>query len=148
MGFCEVWIEWMMLCVNTVTYNFCLNGSIIGPVALKKGLRQGDPLSPYLFLLCVKSLSNAIDDGSRRGLIHGCQISPTAPTISHLLFADDSFLFFQASTVEANNIKALLVDYERSSGQSVNFLKSGIFYSANVSAAKKMEISQILEVHN
>lgn len=148
MGFCEGWISWMMMCVKTVTYNFCLNGDFIGPVAPEKGLRQGDPLSPYLFLLCVEGLSNAIDDASCNGTIHGCQISPNAPTISHLLFADDSFLFFKAAVEEARSIKELLVKYEEYSGQSINFQKSGVFYSANVDSTKQMKISNILEVHN
>lgn len=138
----------MMLCVKTVTYNFSLNGSLIGPVVPKKGLRQGDPLSPYSFLLCVEGLSNAIDDASTNELIHGCQINSATPTISHLLFADDSFLFFRATSQEARNIKKLLVDYEKLSGQSVNFRKSGVYFSLNVAEDKRREISQILEVHN
>lgn len=148
MGFSDQWIEWMFMCIKTVTYKFCVNGSLIGPINPRKGLRQGDPLSPYLFLLCVEGLSNAIDDASSSGLIHGCQISPTAPVISHLLFADDSFLFFRGTTEEALNIKELLINYEQSSGQCVNFQKSGIHFSANVNAGKRAEISQILGVSN
>lgn len=79
---------------KTVSYNFFLNGSIVGPIIPKRGLRQGDPLSPYFFLLCIEGLSNAIDQVSTDGAIHACWICPTAPTISHLLFDDDSFLFF------------------------------------------------------
>lgn len=98
MGFYDTWVDWMMLCVKTVTYNLCLNDSIIGPVFPKKGLRQGDPFSPiflfHLFLLCVEGLSNAIDEAINNGDIHGCRIASTAPVVSHLLFADDIFLFF------------------------------------------------------
>lgn len=94
MGFCDKWIGWMMLCVKTVTYNFCLNNTLIGPVTPKRGLHQGDPLSPYLFLLCVEGLLNALDDAAANGEIHSFQIAQEAPTVSHLLFADDSFLFF------------------------------------------------------
>lgn len=56
-------------------------------------------------------------------------------------------MFFQANTDEARNIKTLLVNYEKCSGHSVNFQKSGIFFSANVTEEKREEISQILGVH-
>lgn len=72
------------------------------------------------------------------GEIHGCQICPSAPTVSHLLLADDSFLFFQGMTVEAINIKRLSDEYERCSGQSINFQKLGVYYGANVRRDKQM----------
>lgn len=81
-------------------------------------------------------------------MIHGCQISQESPTITHLLFVDDSFLFFRATSKEAMSIKNLIVTYEKCSGQSVNFQKSGVYFSANVNATQQREISQILEVHN
>lgn len=69
MGFCETWVDWVMMCVKIVSYNVCLNGTLVGPIAPKKGLRQGDPLSPYLVLICVESLSNAIDEALSNGMI-------------------------------------------------------------------------------
>lgn len=51
MGFNNRWINWIMMCVTTVSYDFCFNGSYIGPIILSRGLRQEDPLSLYLFLL-------------------------------------------------------------------------------------------------
>lgn len=112
MGFCEVWIDWMMLCVKTVSYTIFHNGALVRPIVSRKGLRQGEPLSLYLFLLCVEGLSNAIDKASSNGMNRGCQISPKAPRFSHL-YADDSFLFFQANTNAARSIKNLLVNYEK-----------------------------------
>lgn len=90
------------------------------------------------------SLSKAASEGS----ITGCQISPSAPKITHLLFADDSFLFFKATTNEARRVKLLLNDYGSSSGQMINYQKSGIFFSANVRRDKQQEIKGVLEVHN
>lgn len=148
MGFCDTWIDWMMMCVKIVSYNFCLNGSIVGLIILKRGLRQGDPLSPYLFLLCIGGLSNAIDQASNDSDIHGCRKSPTTPTISHILFADDIFLFFRGTIEEATNIKNLLVHYEKCSGQSINFQKSGVYFSANVRHDEQMEYFEVLGVYN
>lgn len=116
MGFCSKWIKWVMMCVTSVSYEVCFNGSFVGPIIPNGGLRQGDPLSPYLFLLCVEGLSNSLDQAANEGLINGFQISPTTPTITHLLFADDRFLFFKANNEETNVIKALLNAYEMSSG--------------------------------
>lgn len=76
MGFCSKWIDWMLLCVKTVSYNFCLNEDLVGPIVPNRGFRQGDPLSPYLFLLCVEGLSNMLDQASSNDNIHGCIINP------------------------------------------------------------------------
>lgn len=105
-----------MMSVNTVSYEVCVNGSSVGPIIPKWGLRQGDPLSSYLFLLCVEGLSNSLDNAATTRIIQGCQISPTAPTITHLLFSDDSFLFFKANIEETIAIKEFLNKYEKISG--------------------------------
>lgn len=136
MGFSNTWINWIWLCVTTVSYNVCFNGTNIGPITPKRGLRQGDLLSPYLFLLCVEGLSASITKAVNSGHIHGCKISVSAPAVSHLLFADDSFLFFKANSAETAVVKVLLKSYEECSGQSINFAKSGIFFSSNVHVDK------------
>lgn len=135
-----------MMCVTTVSYEFCFNGSSIGPIVPMRGLRQGDPLSPYLFLICVEGLSRSLNNAAAAGIIHGAQISQSAPIITHILFADDSFLFFKANISETLAIRSLLKEYEKLSGQSINFQKSGVFYSANVSRAKRAELSNMLGV--
>lgn len=89
-------------------------------------------------------MSNATNDG----VIRGIQLSPSAPILTHLLFADDSFLFFHANIDEALAVKALLNDYERMSGQSVNFEKSGVMFSNNVNQSQRTILSGILGVSN
>lgn len=120
----------------------------MGPISPKRGLRQGDPLSPYLFLFCVEVLSNSLDLTAEKWRIHGCRISPNALEITHLLFAEDSFLFFKATTEEATHIKSIMENYATESGQAVNFMKSGMFCSSNVRQDKQEELSGILWVYN
>ncbi|XP_074348373.1 uncharacterized protein LOC141687107 [Apium graveolens] len=118
------------------------------PIFPKRGLRQGDPLSPYLFLFCVEDLSYKPTVAEGEGQITGCQVNSVAPSITHLLFADDSFLFFKASVQEAASVKDILKRYKLESGQAVNYQKSGIFFSANVRRDKQVEILSILGVTN
>ncbi|XP_074364595.1 uncharacterized protein LOC141705594 [Apium graveolens] len=140
MGFNEKWLKWMRLYVTTVQYMVCLNGSYVGPIMPSRGLRQGDPLSPYLFLLCAEGLSNLLNSAAATGSINGCRISRSAPAITHLLFADDSFLFFKATVEETRVVKDMLNLYEKQSGQAVNFQKSAMFFSSNVRRDNQTEI--------
>lgn len=77
MGFCSKWIEWVMMCVTTVSYDFYFNGSSVGPITPSRGLRHGDPLSPYLFIFYVEGLSCSLNNVAAEETIHGTHISPT-----------------------------------------------------------------------
>lgn len=136
-----------MMCVSTVSYSISFQGSMIGPIIPSRGLCQGDPLSPYLFLLCVEGLSNSLKQAVDSNQINSCCICSSAPSIMHLLFADDSFLFFKASKEEAVAIKSLLNEYGASSGQAVNYQKSAIFFSSNVRRNIQEEIKNEIGVH-
>lgn len=84
------------MCIIMVNYSILMNDDRVGPIFPSRGLRQGDPLSPYLFIICAEGLTSLIKQAARRGFIHGVQVCRRPPIISHLLFADDSFLFFRA----------------------------------------------------
>ena len=94
----------------------------------KGGLRQEDPLSPYLFLICTESLSALLEQDKRNGLISGLQASRHGPKVSHLFFADDSLVFLKANTSESERVKYLLKLYEDSSCQKIDFDKSGMLF--------------------
>lgn len=95
MGFSKKWIDWIMLCVSTVSYSINFNGSQVGPITLVRGLRQDDPLSPYLFLLCVEGLIRAINNSASEGKIKGCKIHRQAPAVTHLLLQMIVSCFFK-----------------------------------------------------
>ena len=84
MGFSLKWVDLIMLCVSTVRYFVVHNGHELGPIVPGRDLRQGDPLSPYLFILCAEGLSALIRHNERLGLWHRCKISHLAPVISFL----------------------------------------------------------------
>ncbi|KAM1809552.1 hypothetical protein ACFX12_026443 [Malus domestica] len=132
MGFSEEWIRLVMICVSMVTYSFKVNGEPVGFVSPKRGIRQGDPLSPCLFVLCAEGLSAVLRNAEERGLNKGVEICKNAPSISHLLFADDSFLFARGTLDECQNIKSVLTKYELASGQAINFIKSCVAFSPNL----------------
>ena len=93
MGFQDRWISLVMMCVSTMTYFVLINGEPRGTIIPTRGLRQGDPISPYLFLLCAKGLSTMIKRKERLGGLRGISVRRGAPSISHLFFADDSIIF-------------------------------------------------------
>ncbi|GAU28280.1 hypothetical protein TSUD_256080 [Trifolium subterraneum] len=121
-----------------------MNYDRVGPILPGRGLRQGDPLSPYLFILVTECLTALIHQSVGRGEIHGVRICRGAPEVSHLLFADDCFLFCRANVVEVNELMRILHTYEQASGQEINLVKSEVFISRNMSHAAKEDLSRIL----
>ncbi|KAL5800554.1 hypothetical protein ACOSQ4_033438 [Xanthoceras sorbifolium] len=118
-----------MACVSSVSYQFLLNGETVGFIKPERGLRQGDPLSPYLFLICAEGLSSLIRKAELEGLIHGLGCGRSGPRISHLFFADDSLLFFKANFAKCVAIKNILQVYETISSQAINLVKSTVCFS-------------------
>ena len=118
----------MRMCFSNMSYYIAVNGAEIGPVVPSRGLRQGDPISPYLFLIVAEGLSLLIQDSENRGLLHGCCAKVGCPLVSHLFFADDSLLFFDGTMEEAIRIKQILGVYEKASDQAINFDKSSILF--------------------
>ncbi|CAL2279065.1 unnamed protein product [Prunus armeniaca] len=131
------------VCVSSVTYQICVNGELIESFTLRKGIRQGDPLSPYLFMLCIEKLSHIIVDVVGKHTWKPVKSSQSALTISHLFFADDLILFAEASPYQARLMKQCLELFCKVSGQIVNFDKSAIYCSPNISKDMATDISRI-----
>ncbi|XP_050217745.1 uncharacterized protein LOC126668598 [Mercurialis annua] len=146
MGFTIRWVDLLIECVSTVWY-VAIGDSFSGdPIVPIRGLRQGDPLSPYLFTVCAEGLSRLLAMEERRGRLHGVSICRGSPAVSHLLFADDCYFFFRASNEEAEVIKSVLGSYESMSGKKVNLHKTSILLSRNVVEELKCGICEVLGV--
>ncbi|XP_074374335.1 uncharacterized protein LOC141714732 [Apium graveolens] len=146
MGFDSWWIHLILQCVSTVDYTIVHGEFEMGPIKPSRGLRQGDPLSPYLFIICAEGLSAMTRYYEAKTWLHGIRICRRAPTISHMLFADDSYLYCKAETGEALKVMELLNYYERASGQRINRDKSTVFFSANVISYNKESVCQVLRI--
>ena len=109
-------VNLIMSCISSVSYSVLFNGQPVGFIKLERDLRQGDPLSPYLFLMCAMGLQSLLHLAEMEGHIQGVAICRNGPRVSHLFFADDSILFYRAKEEECQKILDILAIYEKGSG--------------------------------
>jgi hypothetical protein len=146
MGFSQIWIDMVMRCVSSVRFSIRLNGGNSDHFWPTRGLRQGDPLSPYLFLFCVEGFSTLLKKAQVDDMLKGVNFGTDGPHITHLLFADDSIVFLEASVESMHALKEVLLAYEVASGQKVNLQKSSIFFGDGCRPEAKVELKQALGV--
>ena len=96
LGFHRIWVEMIMKLVTSVSFLFQLNGDCLELFTPTRGIRQDDPISPYLFLLAAEGISCLLKSRTQSSVLNGISVAPSVPMVSHLLFADDSLLFFRA----------------------------------------------------
>ena len=101
-----------------------------------------------LVLLAAEGLSCLLKANEASGHVGGLQVAPLAPSVNHLLFVDDSLLFFVATLAQAENVKRVLKSYCDTSGQRINNEKSSIFFSKGCPVQLKESIKQNLHVQN
>lgn len=128
LGFDEAWIEKIMFCVSTVKYSTLINDQPFGCIQPERGIRQGAPLSPFLFVLCTEGLIHLIERVVAEDRIQGIQFTSNGPMIHHMLFADDSLLICRDSAAQAVELMKILKVYEQATGQKVNLEKSAITF--------------------
>ncbi|XP_028097954.1 uncharacterized protein LOC114297688 [Camellia sinensis] len=146
MGFHARWVRLVMECVTSVKFSIYANGEKRTEFTPSCGLRQGDPLSLYLFLLVADVLSNLLTHRLNSNSILGLKMRRTCPTLSHSFFADDAILLFKAEALECESILKVLKVYSDASGQLLNFDKSGPLFSANSSTSLSNSICHLLGV--
>lgn len=143
-GFHATWVNWIMECVSSVSYTFLINGSAQGQVIPSRGIRQGDPLSPYLFILCSEVLSGLFRQALDLGKMQGVKVARNAPPLTHILFADDTIFFCKSDPATCKELARILDRYEAVSGQSINLQKLAITFSAKTPIAARRKVKEIL----
>lgn len=98
-------------CISTTSFSVLLNGAPFGLFNASRGIRQGDPLSPSLFIVLFDLLSRILSKAETEGQLHGIKVSATGPSISHLMYADDLVIYGQATRAEASAIRSCFADF-------------------------------------
>ncbi|GAU49945.1 hypothetical protein TSUD_408400 [Trifolium subterraneum] len=125
MSFPDLWRKWIKECVSTATASVLVNDSPTKEFPLERGLRQGDPLSPFIYLLAAEGLNVLMETAVARNLFTGYTVGERDPvSVSHLQFADDTLLLGAKSWANVRALRAVLVLFETMSGLKVNFYKS------------------------
>ncbi|KAL4301840.1 hypothetical protein GQ457_10G010650 [Hibiscus cannabinus] len=123
-----------------------VRGALSEAIRPQRGLRQGDPLSPFLFLFCSEGLSAALTAAQQEGHLPGVRASKHGPPVNHLLFADDSLVFLHNNMNEVHCLKDILLTYSSVSGQKVNFSKSTAYFTPRTPPAHRTAVHDALGV--
>ncbi|CAL5355041.1 unnamed protein product [Camellia sinensis] len=143
LGFGAKWVNWMKECITSTRVSVLVNGSPTEEFSPQRGLRQGDPLSPFLFNLVAEGLHLLLSRACELNLIKGVKVGSKGVLLSHLQFADDSLLFCEAEVEEVRKLKRVLRCFEILSGLKINFHKSAVC-GVGVSTARMNEMAAVL----
>jgi len=139
-------VKAIMSCVTSCTLNILWNGKPSETFQPSRGVRQGDPLSPYLFVAGMDRLSQLIEAYCMKGDWQAIPITRNGTRLSHLMFADDVVLLGEASKTQAQVMMKCLLEFCQASGQKISLEKSKVYFSPNTNAATIAEICSILNM--
>ena len=126
-GFSTKWRQWILFCLSTVCFSILINDSPCGFFGSSRGLRQGDPLSPLLFVLVMEALGRMLDKAVLEGCMLGFgvgNLEGRSMVVYHLLFADDTLIFCKADLDHILILRMILIWFEAVSGLKINLGKS------------------------
>jgi hypothetical protein len=133
-------------CVTTVNFAVIVNGPPIGHICPIRGICQGDPISPHLFMICFEALSSLLSQAERSGRLSGVPTSKKELRLNHRFFANDSLLFCQADPQHWHRLNRLLAIYERASGLRLNKEKTDIFFRRSTIPKAKKTIMDLTSI--
>lgn len=135
-----------MQCITSVSYSFLVNNEVACAVIPQRGIRQGDPLSPYIFILCGEVLSGLCKRAQINGTLAVLRVAINSPRINHLLFADDTMFFTKTDPQSCSTLMLILHSYEKALGQMINVAKSSISFSAKTPQDVRLRVKQHLKI--
>ncbi|XP_039038906.1 uncharacterized protein LOC120176565 [Hibiscus syriacus] len=136
-GFLPNLIRIIMHCITTSSFQLQWNDSLTASFHPERGIRQGDPLSPYLFVLAIERLGHCISDRVNKQIWEAFRFSKDGYHLSHLFFADDLILYAKSDIFDADTINSALANFRHYSGHRVNKRKTTIYFSPNTSTQLK-----------
>ena len=143
MGFGEKWVGWVKWCISTRTFSILVNDTLTGFFNSSRGLRQGNPLSPYLFVIGMEALSYLIKRAISGGYLTGCRVKRRGGKgvqLSHLLHADDMLIFCEAFEEQLTHLSWVLMWFEAISGLRINLDKSEILPVGRVDSLEELTL--------
>eukprot|EP00253_Pinus_taeda_P009137 PITA_09137 len=142
-GFCSTWIKWVMALIRSPRYSILINGAPSDPFAPSRGIRQGDPLSPFLFIILMEGLSRTIAKKQVEGKIQGLKPIRSLRATTHQQFVDDTMLHGTPTVKEAVAYREILDLFSQALGMEINFSKSTIFFF-NTHPAVQSHLARLL----
>lgn len=125
-NFRDLWCDWIITCISTASVSILINGSPCSPFKLRRGLRQGDPLSPFLFILIDDTLNQIITKATSLSMWISIRIRHGDLKITHLQYANDTLIFCDANIESLKDIKKALILFQLATGLQIKFFKSSL----------------------
>lgn len=139
-------ISLIISCVSTSSISILVKWKTHELFPSFRGIRHGDPLSPYIFIICMDSLYRIINFSFQERLWQPIRVGRIGILISHLLFADDIILLAKANSLNASTIIHIFNTFAEQSGQKINFNKSSVIFSNNVNSEDRKNLSTVLNI--
>nr|GEW53989.1 putative RNA-directed DNA polymerase, eukaryota, reverse transcriptase zinc-binding domain protein [Tanacetum cinerariifolium] len=140
LGFSSTWRRWIRAGLTTSRASILINGSPTSEFSIKRGLRQGDPLSPFLFIIVMEGLHIAFRDGLMKNMFRGVSIGSLGIRLSHLFYADDVIIISEWNQNDMDNIIRILNAFHLVSGLKVNINKSNLYVGVPFSKVVRLAV--------
>ncbi|XP_026451117.1 uncharacterized protein LOC113351325 [Papaver somniferum] len=139
-------VNWIITYISSVAFQVLKNGAPSEEFTPRNGIRQGDPLSPFIIILCLEALSRLLQQGIDSKYLQGFTVAKGAPMIAHSMYADDSIIFLKANYNNACNLRQILEKFSRWYGQVISDAKSTLLTSSNLGRSFTMGMARALKV--